>query len=485
MSRAAVVVTFPFTPLPVHLEFHQSAARVKVAIGGVGSGKTRALCMECIRFMLAQPGSDGILTRRTVPDLRRTTEKELFEAMPDELVKRCKIQRLGGHVESIRFPNGSLLTLVGMEDWQKHKSMNLAWIGIDEASEQTRDNIEGIENRLRQTKPLKGAPPLARGAKMVNQMCVASNPAGHDHLYEMYVDPKTRRGDCSLHLSTPMDNPYLPPEYIDFLLQMPLPYIERFVECGFAAAEGRVYEEWGWDTHVLRPRAPGGFGPTMWMTMDPGILAPTAGLWCEVDVKAGRLVAVAEYQEPGRNVEQHAQAWRDVERRLLPALTVRRAADPNITKRDQGTLTELSDLYSRKGFNFERAAVRQDVRIPALANAIASFEFVCTEACPRLYSQILEARWEDQAPRLRDLGDYKEKIKKGNDHIHDCAQYAAAMHVPMARKAAPPAPPRDDVPIPMADVDKAWHEERIAAAQRQGRGLRFPALHGHRDGVLV
>jgi phage terminase large subunit len=487
-SSGVQVVEFPFQPLPIHLPFHASRARVKAAIGGVGSGKTRALCMEATRFALAQPGSDMILTRRTVPDLRRTTEKELFEALPDELVKRCKIVRLGGHVESITFPNHSMLTLVGMEDWTKHKSMNLAWIGIDEASEQTRDNIEGIENRLRQTKPLKGAPPLARGERMVNQMVVASNPAGQDHLYDMYVNPATRRGDCSLHLSTPMDNPYLPAEYFDFLLQMPVPYIRRFVECRFDAAAGRVYEEWAWDTHVLRPRKPGGFGKTIWMGMDPGVLAPTAGLWAEVDTANHRLVVVREYQEAGRAADAHAKAWRRIEAGLAPARVSRRIADPNITKRDQGTTMELADIYGRLGFNFEKGPVRHDVRIPALANAIASYEFVCTEDCPNLYEQILNARWEDQAPRLRDLGDFKEKIRKGNDHEHDVAQYLASIHVPGPPRAAAPAPAAFNQPLraaspafDMAEVEDAWHTERLARLKQQVRGFTHVPP---RDGVL-
>ncbi len=475
----AQVIEFPFAPLPIHMPFHASAAKIKVAIGGVGSGKTAALCMEAIRFALAQPGSDMILTRRGIPDLRRTTEKELFEVLPDALEKRCRIKKLGGHVESILFPNGSLLQLVGMEDWQSHKSMNLSWIGIDEASEQTRENIEGILNRLRQTKPLKGAPPQRPGHIMVNQMAIASNPAGQDHLWEMFVNRSTRRNDSSLHLSTPMDNPYLPPDYIDMLLQMPVPYIRRFVECRFDAAAGRVYPEWAWDTHVLPRSAPGTHGEIMWMAMDPGILSPTAGLWVEVDARHGRKVAVSEYMEAGRDASAHAIAWRARERILLPANVRRRIADPNITKRDQGTTMELSDIYQRLGFNFERGPVRQDVRIPALANAVASGQFVCTEATPQLYEQILNARWEDQAPRLRDLGEFREKIKKGNDHLHDCAQYIASIHVPGPVVTVEPGPP----PASYDEIEAAWHRERVEAARRHiSRG---GPRAGRRVGVIA
>lgn len=463
----ARLIHFPFDPLPVHLPFHASNARIKCAIGGVGSGKTAALCMEAIRFALAQPGSDMILTRRTVPDLRRSTEKELFEVMPDELEKACKIVRLGGHVDSIRFPSGSLLTLVGMEDYRKHKSMNLAWIGIDEASEQTFDNFSGLVlQRLRQPSPLKGAVKLPPGQKMIHQAVLASNPAGQDWLWETFVNESTRWKNTSVHISTPMDNPYLPPEYIDMLLQMPLAYIRRFVECRFDAAAGRVYPEWDSTTHVVPARKPGFYGERILMAMDPGVLAPTATLWAEIDKARGRIVIVAEYEEPGRGAPEHASAWRRQEQKLKPARIVRRVADPNIAKRDQGTTMELADIYGRLGFNFERGPVRQDIRIPALANLIATRQIVATEACPRVATQISEARWEDQLARLRDLGEFREQIKKGNDHLHDCAQYLATIYVApsMATVEAPPPPNTQD------EIEEAWHRERRAKLKLQNSG---------------
>lgn len=475
---AARVIEFPFAPLPVHRPFHASVARRKAAIGGLGSGKSRALCMEAIRFALSYPGANMLLTRRTVPDLRRSTEKELFEAMPSELEKLCKISRLGGHVDTIRFPNHSVLTLAGMEDWKKFKSTEYAWIGIDEASEQTRENIDGIYRRLRQHKPLKGAPPLPAGTKMVNQMALASNPEGQDHMWSMFVNPETRYADSTIHLSTPMDNPFLDPAYLDSLLQMPLPLIRRYVECKFDAAAGRIYEEWGWDTHVVPVRKPGGYGELVRMSMDPGILNPTAALWCEVDRQNGRLVAVAEYQEAGRSAAEHTRAWRSIESRLRPARVVRRIADPSIVKRDSGTLTALSDTYDKLGYRFESGPVQDSIRIPALANLVATKQFVVTEACPRTYEQINNARWTDQAVKLRDFGDYQEKMQKGgDDHLHDCAQYHACIYVAPTRRGPEPRPEASTYD----EVMEAWHRERRDKLQKSWREPRRAPIA---DGVV-
>ena len=100
--------------------------------------------------------------------------------------------------------------------------------------------------------------------------------------------------------------------------------------------------------------------------------------------------------------------------------------------------------------------------------------FLCTEACPLLYDQIANARWEDQLPRLRDLGDFQEKIKKGNDHLHDCAQYLAALHVRPARRhlaAARPAAAAND-------VEREWAAGARRRAARRGRARRGAAQRG-------
>lgn len=165
---------------------------------------------------------------------------------------------------------------------------------------------------------------------------------------------------------------------------------------------------------------------------------------------------------------------------MQPARVTRRVADPNISKRDQGTTMELADIYARLGFNFERGPVRQDIRIPALANIIATKQFVCTTACPLLFDQINNARWEDQLPRLRDLGEFREKIKKGNDHLHDCAQYLSTIYVAPSQRGAEPPP----APVTPEEIEDVWHRERRARLKKQvGRSTHSVWTPG--NGVLI
>lgn len=809
------VLDLAYKPLPVFSGFHDSPARVRCVIGGLGSGKTTALCWEIIRLCMSQPGLDAMLLRRFVPALRDSTEAAFFEALPDELAAASVIRRQGGHYESIRFPNGSLLKFRGCEDWEQHKGQELGLVAFDEVDEVPEATAVGLLSRLRQS-VLLGGHKMPPGRKVPNHMLMASNPRGQNWVWSAFVQENspTHWPDSSVHLSTALDNPYLPPEYIDMLLSRPANYVRRFVyaladdepvltpggwlpmgslregmsvvgsdgtptrivavhpqgpqplfdvelvdgsvvrctgdhrwqvdryrapgagnthgqlvvtsselrrgdrlpplapveppdpvaplldpyvlgvllgdgslkqsyrivelaandeelvdyvrealggvrtiaentsvrtsrawyvrhreapqvrsavtayglggcgslekflpvdcmfwraedraallcglmdtdgsssgssnhyttisprlssgvadlarslgcrvtvrtasskqmkksgetchdrfdvsisppaglslfrlsrklskqhtnrrqrpagryvrsvspaesgaatcitvaaedglfvvrdyvlthNCEFDRSNGAAYPEWGWDSHVLPSQPPGYYGDRVWMGMDPGVMDPTAGLWAEVDRHRGRLVAVAEYQEEGRAAPEHASAWRKVERAFAPVKVVRRVADPSISKRDPGTTMELADIYQRLGYTFERGPVRAEIRTPALANIIATGQFVGTEACPRLHDQIMRSSWEDQVPRLRDLGEFREKLKKGGDHIHDCAQYLATLHVAPLRAINPEAAPPPKTGDEIIDL---WNKERMAKMAVSARARLNPKI---------
>lgn len=481
---SARTIELGYRPLDAHIPFHASTAETRCQIGGLGSGKSLAMCWEILRLLLQQPGTDGVLMRKLTTDLTDSTEAIMLSVIPPALLDACEVKKLGGHVNKITFPNGSILKLRGLEDYTKYKSQEFGLVAIDEADEVAENEAIGMRSRLRQ-RTLLGGNRLAPGQQIRRCMILSSNPAGKNWLWSAFVDPKSKTHwpDSSCHLSTALDNPYLPVDYVDWLLGRPERYVRRFVFCQFDEAAGRVYEEWSYDTHAaLEPRAPGKYGSLLWMGMDPGILNPTAGLWVELDRASGRMVAVREYQETGRSAPDHVQAWRAIEAKMRPMTVSRRIADPSINKRDPATNNQLGDVYRRLGFRFDLGPVRDDVRIPALANLVATGQFVCTTDCPQLHDQIMAARWEDQAIKLRDFGEYREKMRKGGmDHIHDCAQYLASKHV--ARAAVlEPAPRPADAELTEAQVYAAYQRERMAATRSE---WARPAGRALADGVVA
>lgn len=473
-------ITFDYRPLAVHRAFHASSARRKCLFGAYGSGKTYALCAEAIALALEQPGSDILIVRRTVPELRDTTETVFLSILPPALFQACRPSRIGGHYEKVVFPNGSIVRFRGIDDWVKYRSMNVCAIFWDEADEFDLETVEGMESRIRQRNPTAEAIRLGYTDPITRRMmCFATNPRGRNWLYQYFIDPRTKREGTAWFRSTSFDNPYLPRDYIDSLLDKPEPYVRRYVLCQFDDFGGQIYESWSWDTHVIDPPREGwGSNPVFWMGMDPGRRSPTAGLWVVHDRANGRLVGVAEYQRTELAAKEHAEAWRAIEARIGARGNVQlRIADPAIATRDWGTNMSLQDQYRRLGFNFQHGAKFHRDRIPALGSLIHQRKFVVTRDCPLTFDQIRDYRWEDLTPSQRARGysheDGHERPVTVNDHLVDAAQYIAS------RRAAPVevSTPRIELP-----VEDAFQAELRAARDKQIRGKIEPQVS---EGMVI
>lgn len=432
-------VNFEYRPLPVHTPFHTSTARERAAAGAFGSGKSYASVAEAIAWCLEQPGIEGAIVRKTVPELKRATEPVFKKLLPAELWKSGKASRSGGHLESFLFPNGSLLWFLSMDDWNKHRSLNLGFIAYDEMNEIDEESYLGMLSRVRQ----RDITAEARNAGYTHEITRrgiwgAFNPSGHDWIWRRFhPDSPTREKNTEMFTSTTLDNPYLTPEYVESLLGYPKPWIQRYVLCSFDDFAGSIYDEWSYDTHVIpdvKPEA----GRVFWMGLDPGTRAPTAGLWVWVDQEQRRLVGIADYEEPGLAVTEHAAAWKRIE--AQHRMSVRwRVADPNsITQRDRGTALSLQTQYAQQGFQFGLGASSDKDRIPALGQLINLRRFVVTQSCARTFEAIKQYQWKDLTPAERSRGeDPKETPLKKDTHLVECAQYLAGRQMKTPKLQVP------------------------------------------------
>lgn len=432
-------INFEYRPLLVHAPFHQSTARERCLFGAFGSGKTYALCAEAIALALEQPGSSILICRRTIPELRDTTETVFFKILPVELYNAGETSRLGGHVSRYLFPNGSEILFRGIDDWNKYKSMNVCAIFYDEADEFDEETVKGMASRVRQRDLTKEARERGYTGKIRRRTtCFASNPAGHNWLYRYFVDPQVKKAGTEWFKSTSFDNPYLPIDYVDDLLSYPEPWIRRYVLCQFDDFGGQIYEEWAWETHVIEPPLEGwGRSAVYWMGMDPGTRSPTAGLWVVHDTANRRLVGVAEYAEANLAAKVHADAWRKIEAKHAPNVRWR-VADPSVATRDRGTNMSLQDQYRRLGYSFAHGPKDHKDRIPALGQLIHLGQFVVTRNCAQTFEAIKNYKWEDLTPAQRAKGlDPKETPLKKDDHLVDCAQYLTSRWMKPAKLAVP------------------------------------------------
>lgn len=468
------VITFGNRALPIHEAFHRSSARERCNFGAFGSGKSYAICDEAIAWCLEQPGIRGLITRKTIPELRDTTEPVFAERVPPDLWNAGRLHRTGGHFDRFVFPNGSEVLFRSIDDWRKHKSLNLGFIAWDEWGEFDEETTIAMRGRIRQRDLTPEARALGYTGKITRTgMWGASNPEGRDWLWRRYhpdsPDLKKALADGesrACFFSTTLDNPYLPVDYVESLFQMPEPWIKRYVLCQFDDFAGRIYEEWGWETHTINHpnwQQLGIGGPVVWMGMDPGTSAknPTAGLWCWVDRDNRRLVGIAEYEAPDLPVDAHSREWRRIEAQQRMQVQWR-VSDPNaFTQRSRETMIPLSTAYLKQGYNFNLGASADGARIPALAHLIHLRRFVVSrQACPKAYEAIQNYQWKDLTPAQRSSGETPpDKPLKNNDHLVNCAQWLAGRDSPIT-------------PMHRRNLPRTWHDEVHQAIRKQLRSQR-------------
>lgn len=479
-----------YDPLPVFDPFHQFAGREGAVIGGYGSGKSVALCAELLKRALEQPGSEWMLCRKTINSLRDTTEQTFFNLLPAGFLAQCRIVKGGGHVQFMVLPNGSKIHFKGLDDWKKVKSLNLAGFFLDEADDVDKETYEGLKSRVRQVHPLPGAH-TPRGTIIRSGIIrIAMNPNGHDYFWQHFIEHQEKTqggrvvgsGERMAFLSTSLDNPYNPFSYIEDMLNMPEPWVRRYVFCSFDDFQGVIYPEWDYNSHVVDPY--GYYDPRglFFMGMDPGTANPTAGVWAYVDREIGKLVGIAEYLGAGLDVSTHVHAWRRIENSGTHNLTRRpghmyvgrRIADPSIATRDRGSQNSLESLYARHAFYFEHGPKNIPDRLPSLAELIHTGRFIVTKECEQLYEQIKNYRYEDLTPDQVSKGVEAKPFKRNVDLV-DATQYITSRWIsPAITVPSRVARPRERV--------RSAHDKQLMA---HIQAMREDGLNDEADALML
>lgn len=84
-ERGAFKISQVYVPFPKQELFHKSTAPYRLGIGGFGSGKSLSLLWEAIFHCLEYPGSNSLLLRKTIPDLKRTVIDQFLSKIPREI----------------------------------------------------------------------------------------------------------------------------------------------------------------------------------------------------------------------------------------------------------------------------------------------------------------------------------------------------------------------------------------------------------------
>lgn len=391
--------------------------------GGVGSAKTTIGCLTTIALAAAYPG-DYLVCRQFLPELKITTLKTFLDMCPKELIEEhrvadgiVRIKSAGGKVSNVIFR--------GLDEPDKHRSLNLNACYIDESSQVSEEAFLLLQSRLR--------------GRFVRKIYMTTNPAGHDWQYQMFVKQdnikQENRYQFRLIKAPSTENIFLPDGYVEGMMATySKERIEREVMASFDVFQGQVYAEFRRDIHVVPPfEIPSDW--TKFIGLDHGFVNPTAALWCAMDYD-GNIFVYNEFYQSGWIVEEICKGTLKTKEPGLIALNKKDKIegiwiDPS-TKANRGKdsdyqtyLDHLPKDWSLIPANNEVSAgidrVKQYLKINAKTQKPRLFIF---DTCKNLIDQMVSYRWQELGPGQIGTHNQKEQPIKKDDHAVDALRYA-------------------------------------------------------------
>ena len=193
--RRAPELSLQYEPLPSQRAFHEAESYVKGFCGGVGSGKSMALCVEGLRNAYASPGSTGLIAGPTYSQLADTTLPSMYQLLEENGVRyREHKQR-----NKITLTDcGSEIFFRSMDDPNRIRGLNLNWAGCDELTYCKREAWDVLFARVR------------IGER--RSRFAGFTPNGRDWVWNLFASPE-RSPEYLLIAAKPFENTFMPSDY--------------------------------------------------------------------------------------------------------------------------------------------------------------------------------------------------------------------------------------------------------------------------------
>lgn len=234
-----------YLPFPGQKRFHESKARFRAVITGVGFGKTAAGVNELIKVaMSSPPGCKYVLVAPTYKMLKNATLPEFFKFCSQSIIKDF---RRGDMI--IELINGVTITCCAgdREDLiDRLRGMTIAGAYGDEISMCPEYMHNMLIARMRDD----------RGAMKI---WYTTTPKGFDWLYRIFFEKKKKNGhsisdpeEYEIFGGSTMENPYTPDTYKQFLKDT---YVGEFAQQElygqFIGFSGLVFRDFNRDIHLI------------------------------------------------------------------------------------------------------------------------------------------------------------------------------------------------------------------------------------------
>lgn len=212
------------TVLPVYHKKFRTKARYDVYKGGAGSGKSRFVAQKILYRIIYQPHHRYLVIRK-VKDTMKASVFQLFKDYIYSWGIESKFHITESPMKITHKLTKNCILFMGVDNPEKLKSIEkITSVWIEEASELDEKDFNELDRRLRGELP------------NYKQIHISFNPISHLHwLKKRFFDIPPKNVD--IIETTYLDNPKLPEEDIDVLLEM-----KRYDEQQY-----RIYAlgEWG------------------------------------------------------------------------------------------------------------------------------------------------------------------------------------------------------------------------------------------------
>lgn len=424
--------------------------------GGVGSGKTLIGCTTVLTMAFLHSG-DYLVCRLFNPELKLTTYKTFLEMCPKELILE---HRVADQIIKIKSVDGGVSNVIfrGLEEPDKHRSLNLNAAYIDEASQVSEEAFTLLQSRLR--------------GKHYRKILCTTNPNGHSWLYRYWVkkdfgNDNAKKQFFSVHAPS-TENLHLPDGYVQNMLDSwSEERIKREVMGSWDAFAGQIYSEFERASHVIKPfRIPEEW--TRFVGLDHGYRNPAAAIWCALDYD-GNIYAYREFYQAEWIIEEIVKGRKDTGQPGLIRMTAGEKidgiwVDPS-TKADRGKESDYTTYTEHlpKEWPFVPAnnsvatgidRVKQYLKPDLRTGKPRLFIF---DSCSNLIEQMAQYKYEELTPGQEMNKNIKESPVKKDDHAVDALRYAI-MSRPEEPKIADLKAKKRDQPTLSGSVQRELHE---------------------------
>lgn len=214
-------------------------SRYEVYYGGAGSGKSVFVAQKLIIKAINNNNRKILVLRKVGKTVKHSVFQLLLEQLSFfHLLDKCIINRTDF---TIVLPNSSSFIISGLDDSEKIKSIvGITDIWLEEATEFIQDDFNQLDLRLRHA--------TAAG----QQIILSFNPVSKiNWCYKLFFEDNPAleqfRSKCSIIHSTYIDNRFLPPEYVNSLLQLQATnpdYYKIYALGEFGSLSKLIYQNW-------------------------------------------------------------------------------------------------------------------------------------------------------------------------------------------------------------------------------------------------